>query len=82
MPINTNPSVSGNNPPLDYLTLWLNYENKLDVLRGHFLTIAGLLFTLQAGVFVLMLDKMFDPGRTSMSYVLIDIIIDLLYLSA
>jgi hypothetical protein len=44
---------------LDPLTLWLNYENKIGELRSHFLTIAGLLFTLQSAIFVLMMDKIF-----------------------
>jgi uncharacterized membrane protein len=41
----------------NYLTLWLNYENKIEDIRSRFLIIAGLLFTLQSGIFALMLDK-------------------------
>jgi hypothetical protein len=72
---NTSHSVSGSSPELDYLTLWLNYENKLDELRGHFLTIAGLLFTVQAAVFVLMLDKIFDVDDLSWRLILADTIV-------
>jgi hypothetical protein len=72
---NTSHSVSRSSPELDYLTIWLNYENKLDELRGRFLTIAGLLFTTQAGVFVLMLDKIFDIDDLSWCLILADIII-------
>jgi hypothetical protein len=72
---NTSHSVSGSSSELDYLTLWLNYENKLDELRGRFVTIAGLLFTVQAGVFVLMLDKIFDVDDLSWRLILADTII-------
>lgn len=51
----------------DYLTLWLNYENKIEALRSRFLTIAGLLFTLQSGVFVLLVDKIADDKGFSWS---------------
>jgi hypothetical protein len=59
---NTGSAGSGNNPELDhhdYLTLWLSYESKIEELRNRFFTIAGLLFTLQSGIFALMLDKIF-----------------------
>ena len=47
----------------DYLRLWLNYEDKMDELRSSFLTVAGLLFTLQSVIFALMLDKIFLRER-------------------
>ena len=59
----------------DYLTLWLNYEAKIDALRSSFLTIAGILFALQSGVFVLMLDKLFDTEELSLRLFLLDITI-------
>jgi hypothetical protein len=49
---------------LDPLTLWLNYEDKIDALRSHFLTIAALLFALQSGIFALILDKIFLSDKT------------------
>src|SRR5262245_51907201 len=54
-----------NTPQLNHLTLWLNYEKKLDDLRGHFPIFAGLLFTLQSGIFTLMLDKIFLSDKHS-----------------
>jgi hypothetical protein len=59
----------------DYLTLWLNYEAKIDALRSSFLTIAGILFALQSDVFVLMLDKLFDTEELSSRLFLLDITI-------
>ena len=64
----TDSSVGSDTPRLDELTLWLNYENKIDELRSRFLTIAGLLFTLQSGIFALMLDKIFlSDNRPSLA---------------
>ena len=51
----------------DYLTLWLNYEDKIDELRSRFLTLAGLLFALQSGIFSLMLDKIYLSDKSSSS---------------
>ena len=59
MSIDADSNVPSHGSGLDPLTLWLNLENKLDELRSRFLTIASLLFTLQSGIFALMLDKIF-----------------------
>ena len=61
-----NSSVPSESLRLDPLTLWLNYENKIDELRSRFLTIASLLFTLQSGIFALMLDKIFLSDKPSL----------------
>jgi hypothetical protein len=58
----TDSSVPHSRPKLDFLgqkglELWLNYENKMDELRGRFLTIASILVAVQFGIFALMLDK-------------------------
>ena len=70
------PDDTQNSPQLNYLTLWLNYEKKIDDLKGHFLTFAGLLFALQSGIFALMLDKIFlsekqSPQQLPAEYLLI-----------
>jgi hypothetical protein len=56
---NARTSDADKTPKLDPLTLWLNYENKMEELRTSFLTIAGLFFTVQSGIFVVMVDKIF-----------------------
>lgn len=76
----TNTLVTRESMQLDQLTLWLNFENKMDGLRSRFLAIASILFTLQSGAFALMLDKVFFNSFQCLSAEILLIILSLLVL--
>ncbi len=55
----------------DKLTLWLNYENKMDQLRNSFITIASILFAVHSGVFALIIEKILNGSLLSLIMLMI-----------